>query len=288
MTLSSTYTNGFVISKDGTKIGYRQLGNGPGLILVPGGLMASQNFMELAKELSNEFTVYVPDRRGRGLSENNPKTYGLKEESEDIQAIMYQTNTTFIFGLSSGAIITLQTAIATAAVKKIAIFEPPLTPDGIPFPFVKKYESAMAAGNYGKAMLSIINGTTDSLFFKLVPAFLTAPFLNVIIKADAQKDKGNDVSLQKLIYAFKYDDKIVVDSTSIIDACKNITAEVLLIGGEKSKPFLRNVLDILTPLFKYATRIELPGVGHTAANNSDNPKLVADALKKFFKDSGTK
>jgi hypothetical protein len=32
------------------------------------GMQAAQNFMLLAKALSDEFTVYLPDRRGRGLS----------------------------------------------------------------------------------------------------------------------------------------------------------------------------------------------------------------------------
>jgi len=115
MTLSKEYTTDFVISKDGTKIGYWQLGSGEGLILVHGGLMASQNFMGLAKEFSNEFTVYIPDRRGRGLSGTNIDSHILKAESEDIQAIISKTKTQNIFGLSSGAIVVLQTAIIEPA-----------------------------------------------------------------------------------------------------------------------------------------------------------------------------
>ncbi|MEU1641010.1 alpha/beta hydrolase, partial [Nonomuraea sp. NPDC005701] len=57
-----------VRSADGTTIGYRRSGRGPGLILVHGGMQASQHFTKLAAALSTEFTVYVPDRRGRGLS----------------------------------------------------------------------------------------------------------------------------------------------------------------------------------------------------------------------------
>ena len=45
---SRLYTTAFVTSKDSTTIGYRQLGHGPGIILVHAGLMASQHFMNLA------------------------------------------------------------------------------------------------------------------------------------------------------------------------------------------------------------------------------------------------
>jgi pimeloyl-ACP methyl ester carboxylesterase len=63
-----TYTTDFVTSKDGTKIGYRQLGSGPGLIIVHGGMQASQDFMALGDLLADDFSVYIPDRRARGLS----------------------------------------------------------------------------------------------------------------------------------------------------------------------------------------------------------------------------
>ena len=64
----SPYTKGTVSSADGTQIGYRQLGSGPGLILLHGGVNASQHLMRLGSQLAHTFTVYIPDRRGRGLS----------------------------------------------------------------------------------------------------------------------------------------------------------------------------------------------------------------------------
>ncbi len=62
------FTNGLVISRDGTVIGYRQMGRGPGPLLVHGGLNAGQHLMQLAEQLADALTLYVPDRRGRGLS----------------------------------------------------------------------------------------------------------------------------------------------------------------------------------------------------------------------------
>jgi pimeloyl-ACP methyl ester carboxylesterase len=50
---------------DGTAIGYREYGSGPGLILVHGGMKAAQHFGKLAGALGNDFRVYAPDRRGR-------------------------------------------------------------------------------------------------------------------------------------------------------------------------------------------------------------------------------
>ncbi|MGC2333419.1 MAG: hypothetical protein WA581_18360, partial [Candidatus Acidiferrales bacterium] len=59
-----THTTGSVVSKDGTAIGFRRRGSGPGLILVHGAMQTSRSFTKLAAALSDSFTVCVPDRRG--------------------------------------------------------------------------------------------------------------------------------------------------------------------------------------------------------------------------------
>jgi hypothetical protein len=63
-TSTASYEIGTLASADGTEIGYRSLGNGPGVILLGGYTAAqhSQHYMGLAESLSGSFTVYVPDR----------------------------------------------------------------------------------------------------------------------------------------------------------------------------------------------------------------------------------
>ncbi|HLY30190.1 MAG TPA: alpha/beta hydrolase, partial [Ktedonobacterales bacterium] len=65
-TTQETYTTGFVTSKDGVTIGYRQLGHGPGVVLLHGAMETAQSHMQLATAMADAFTVYLPDRRGRG------------------------------------------------------------------------------------------------------------------------------------------------------------------------------------------------------------------------------
>lgn len=65
---SQSYNTNSVTSRDGTTIGYRQLGQGPGIILIHDTIITSQELMTLAEALSDSFTVYLPDRRGYGES----------------------------------------------------------------------------------------------------------------------------------------------------------------------------------------------------------------------------
>src|SRR5436189_1432706 len=82
-----------VTSRDGTTIGYRRLGRGPGLVLVQGAMGTAQHFTELAGLLADSFTVYLPDRRGRGLSSSSSNgSHGPRQEVEDLQAVLVGTN----------------------------------------------------------------------------------------------------------------------------------------------------------------------------------------------------
>lgn len=110
LTPTQSYSTASVTSQDGTTIGYRQMGNGPALILVHGGMQASQNFMRLATALADEFTVHVPDRRGRGLSGTYGNSYSIQRDVEDMEALLDKTGAHQVFGLSSGALIALQSA----------------------------------------------------------------------------------------------------------------------------------------------------------------------------------
>jgi hypothetical protein len=46
------YTTASITSQHGTTVGYRRMGRGPGVALVHGGMMASQNLMNLGAALA--------------------------------------------------------------------------------------------------------------------------------------------------------------------------------------------------------------------------------------------
>jgi hypothetical protein len=62
-----------------------------------------------------------------------------------------------------------------------------------------------------------------------------------------------------------------------------MTADILLLGGQRSQRYLKATLDRLNIALPQAKRVEFPKVGHLAANNSEKPEIVAEELRKFFK-----
>ncbi|MCJ8014870.1 hypothetical protein MUG84_24605 [Paenibacillus sp. KQZ6P-2] len=78
-----------VTSKDVTKIAYDKVGQGPSLILVTGAFSYRRfpGQVQLVNLLSEHFTIYNYDRRGRGDS-GDTQSYTIECEMEDLQAMI--------------------------------------------------------------------------------------------------------------------------------------------------------------------------------------------------------
>jgi len=113
-------TTGRLVSADGTRIGYGRLGEGPSVILLHGAVNASQHMMKLGRALADAFTVYLPDRRGRGMSGAFGPAYGIQREDEDLAAIVEQTAAECVFGPANGGLFALHGAIGLEQVRRVA------------------------------------------------------------------------------------------------------------------------------------------------------------------------
>ena len=282
------YTKGFVTSKDGTTIGYRQMGSGPGIILMHGGANASQHFMTLGIALSDMFTVYIPDRRGRGLSGPFGEDYSMQKEVEDLDAIIKKTRSHNAFGLSSGALILLQAALQLPSIHKAALYEPPLDVDNSIMDilsFMPRFDREIAEGKLADATVTQLKDFGKYFvpaWITGLPRFLLILFFKLYYRNEEKNIKDDDVSFTILIPSFHYDYELVVEMKGTLEKFKAVPGEVLLIGGSKSPYFLKHTLDELNKVLPNVNRVELEGLGHGGSLDSGKPELVAKELKKFF------
>jgi pimeloyl-ACP methyl ester carboxylesterase len=114
----------YITSRDGTTIGYRKLGQGPGLMVLHGSISTDYNHIQLAEALADAFTVYLPDRRGRGLSRPYRHDYTAGEDVDDLDALLTRTGAHNVFGVSVGGIVVLEAALTLPAIHKAAVYEP--------------------------------------------------------------------------------------------------------------------------------------------------------------------
>ncbi|WP_341716696.1 alpha/beta fold hydrolase [Micromonospora sp. FIMYZ51] len=121
----------YVTSRDGTRIAYQRDGAGPPLILIDaaGHFRANSPLAELADLLAADFTIYRYDRRGRGES-GDLGPYAPQREVEDLAALIAEAGSAAaLYGYSSGCLLALHAAAAGLDVHRLALLEPPLTPD---------------------------------------------------------------------------------------------------------------------------------------------------------------
>src|SRR5262245_4358529 len=121
-----------VLSADGTRIAYDTFGSdGPAVILVSGatGRRSDPFNATLAELLASRFTVYNYDRRGRGES-GDTQPYAVEREIEDIAALIDAAGgSAFVFGISSGGVLSLRAARRLPQIAKVAAYEPPFVVD---------------------------------------------------------------------------------------------------------------------------------------------------------------
>ena len=290
------YTKGYVTSKDGNVIGYRQMGSGPGIILLHGGAKGSQSLMQLGMALSDDFTVYIPDRRGRGLSGPFGDNYGLQREVEDMDALLKKTGALYVFGTATGGIIALQSALYLTAIHKAVLYEPPFYVNETEMnnfnDIGKRYDQYVAEGKLSMAMVTSSEIATkvsgDELeppyqWVKYMPNIIMRLIFRIIIEVDARNVKGDDVTLKDLIPTFHNDVVLVNETKGTIENFKDVSAEVLLLNGSKTFLFLKHIIDALNEVLPHVKRVEIQGIDHAAAEDTTGkPEIVADEIKRFF------
>ena len=281
------YITDSVPSKDGATIGYRQLGHGPGVLLLHGTASSAHNHMQLAEALADGFTVYVPDRRGRGLSGQYSGDYSIQKEVEDLKAVLTKTDVHNVFGVSSGGLILLQAALTLPAVHKVAVYEPPLFMNSsVPTAILTRFDKEMAQGKVAAALITAMKGAQmGPPVFNAMPRWLTERLTTMAMKQEDKQAENGYEPMRALAPTLHYDFQLVVEMSGKLQSFRAIQAEALLLGGSKSPAYLKVALDALEKVLPHVKRVEFPGLDHAASWNTDRggqPEPVGQELLRFF------
>lgn len=281
----------YVTSRDGTEIGYVTYGSGPGVILIQGAMGTEYHFRDLAHALSDSFTVYVPDRRGRGKS---PRPYGddyvVQRDIEDLAALLTATGGRFVYGLSSGGMIALQAGLSLPAIEKLAVYEPAIFLAGLPIKALARFDRQMARGRLAGAMVAAMKASQmGPPALRYAPSWLLIWLVQMLMSQEAKAGSSELPTMRELALTVPYDFKVVRSMNDKLQSFTDIRKPVLLLGGSKSPAYLKAGLSALEKVLQDTKRIELAGLGHSGSWNHDgkrnadgNPKLVAEQLRSFF------
>ena len=257
-----------VKSKDGTSIAFNKDGNGPAVILVDGAF-CSKDFgpmPKLMKLLSPNFTVFAYDRRGRGES-GDTKPYAVQREMEDLDAIIKEAGgSAFLFGMSSGAVLSIRASASGSNVTKLALYEPPFNVD-------HKYRSPPAG--YAKTLHGMIaeGRKSDAVKFFLTKV-MGAPGIVAFIMSLTK----NWSKMKATANSLPYDAEVMRDSSVPVEELKSISIPVLAIGGEKSPAMLRAAAEAVSMHLPNSQHKILAGQTHNVSQ-----EVLAPVLIDFYK-----
>jgi pimeloyl-ACP methyl ester carboxylesterase len=259
-----------VVSEDGVEIAFEKTGNGPAVILVGGALSQRNGGKPLAAQLAKHFTVYIFDRRGRGES-TDAKTYAVEREFDDLAALIRDAGgSAYLYGVSSGAALALQTAakLGPAQVPKLALYEPPYGSDD-------EKEKQEFAGQKRRINELIKTGRPGDAAAYFMTEIGTPPEVLEKMRASPEWE-----AMKKIDFTLAYDYEVLGDGAVPQAIARAIAVPTLVMDGEKTMEFMHATADRVATLIPGAERKTLKGQTHQAA-----PEVTAPVLIEFFQRS---
>jgi pimeloyl-ACP methyl ester carboxylesterase len=251
------------VSPDGTRIVGGVHGHGPPLVLVPGGPADGETgWLALLPSLSEHFTCYTINTRGRGPSGDHPD-HSRARIVEDIVAFVESIGDSVrLFGHSAGGPHTLEAAANTPSVCALALYEPTLMelaePD-LRARFDDAFVRARQAVDGGRPAdgaqvfledLALANDEELALLAEVGAAEEMAPLIPVVLEEAAQSGPPQLTDL------------------SLLD---EITVPVLLLHGAETHPFYKQVARHVADRLAESRLCEIPDLGHLGPEITPQP-----------------
>lgn len=263
-----------VTSKDGTTIAFDQWGEGPVVILVDGALqyrVFDQGMVQLAGLLAPHFTVIHYDRRGRGDSTDNTDRQAnvLAREIEDVEALIDEVGgSAFLYGISSGAALAMEAAIALPdKVSKLAMYEAPYNDDPVAQQTWRKYVKELR-----ELLAEDRKGDAVGHFMMLVGA---SP-------ADVEGIRQTPMwpQWESIGHTLAYDHIAALGEEGSIptDRAARVSMPALVMNGSESFPFMHTTAVTLAKAMPNGQHRTLEGQTHEVA-----AEAIAPVLIEFFK-----
>jgi pimeloyl-ACP methyl ester carboxylesterase len=287
---------GAVASADGTRIGYRRLGRGPSVILLHGGVNASQHMMRLGRGLADAFTVYLPDRRGRGMSGAFGSAYNIQREDEDLAAMVEHAAAECVFGPANGGLFALHGAIGLRQIRRVAAYEPLLLWGGSEDAAIRRTFTTMQQmirdGRLGEGIMFSIHQSVDrevgrghmsswvGAAVQAFPSRAGAGLIDLLLRY--QRPRSGNVAWRELVASLPAELDPVLATGGTLEQYRQLEAQVLLMYGSETDPMFVDCAEALHEVVPHSTVLRLPGLNHDSAQTYGKPETIAAALRLFF------
>jgi pimeloyl-ACP methyl ester carboxylesterase len=251
------------------------------VVVLHGSMETARSHLLLAEALADRFTVYLPDRRGRGMSGPHRPDHSVRTEVDDLHAVLAESDAHCAFGVSAGGLVVLEAVRTLPDISKVAVYEPALALDpGTHQAWLDRFDRELAQGKVGATMATSMYGLELApAFLKVVPRRLLAALTETMMRREDKAAAPGDVTMRKLAPTIHYEGMLVSELAGTADAYRDVTADVLLLGGTKGLPFLKAGRDALEDALRHVTRVEIDGFDHGASSDPSATNSTGSTAK---------
>lgn len=257
---------GKVKSKDGTLIAYQRSGSGQALVLVHGTGADHTRWAPVMPLLRKHFTIIAVDRRGRGQS-GDADAYAIEREFEDVAAVVDsiggQVN---LLGHSFGAQCCLEAALRTSHIRRLILYEPPITTEGVFYPpGVRDIMQVLLKAGDREGLLTTFLRELVGMSDYEISSLKAEPTWTARLAAAHSilrelPDEGYILDLKRF---------------------RNVRIPALLLLGGNSPPFLVAATKAVHAALQNSTVLVMPGQQHVAMNTA--PEFFVHEVVAFLR-----
>jgi len=252
--------------------------------------------MRLGRALADAFTMYLPDRRGRGMSGAFGPEYGIEREDEDFAAMVERTAAESVFGPANGGLFALHGAIGLEQVRRVAAYEPLLLWGGPDDAAIRRTFTAMQqmirGGRMGEGIVFSIQESVDrevrrghmsrwlGAAVRAFPSGVGSALIDLVLRY--QRPRSGNVAWRDLVASLPAELDPVLDTEGTLEQYQQLDAQVLLMYGSETDPMFVDCAGALHAVLPHSTVLRLPGLNHDSAQTYGKPETIAAALRLFF------
>jgi pimeloyl-ACP methyl ester carboxylesterase len=266
---SAALTGGRLRSRDGTRLGYLSLGEGPLVVCLHGGFNSGLDWLPVARLLADRYRLVLVDRRGHGVSDSGSTGHTLDLEVEDLTALFAETGPArAVLAHSFGALVALHAATGPLAdqMGALVLYEPPLLLQAGAVGVFEALDEHISAGRYEAAMSEAMTRVLD------------------MSDQDLRQLRRSSAIWAGMVAAaptLPAQTRIMAESAAGVDRVRGIELPTLLLVGEYSDPAtFGSSVDRLAERIPEAQVVTLAGQGHSAM--ARGPESLADEVEKFL------